>query len=152
MTELLPERALVPARELDEYLKKHKKPVGLLHGLPISVKEYIGMKGLAYNAGFVAWIGDVVEKDVLMVEILRKAGCVYYVRTTEPQTLVCMRVYLCRYAYVLQYILLSTLTSPNLPCVIIVDKSGQRSYCLTAHVQDLWNLKSHADMSENRCT
>ena len=68
--------------------------MGPLHGLPISVKEYIGMKGLAYNAGFVAWVGKVAEKDALIVEILREAGCVFHARTTEPQTLVCMRAYL----------------------------------------------------------
>ena len=44
LTELLPERALNRARELDEYFSIHKKPVGPLHGLPISVKEMIGMK------------------------------------------------------------------------------------------------------------
>ncbi|MCJ1377511.1 hypothetical protein MMC17_000606 [Xylographa soralifera] len=57
ITEPLPGRALARAKELEEYFKEHGKPVGPLHGIPISVKEYIGMKGLDYNAGFVGWVG-----------------------------------------------------------------------------------------------
>ncbi|KAI0131781.1 acetamidase [Xylariales sp. AK1849] len=87
ITELLPERALNRARELDEYLAAHKKPVGPLHGVPISVKEHLGMKGLDLNAGFVAWVGRISASDALILQILWEAGAVFYVRTTQPQTL-----------------------------------------------------------------
>ena len=86
-TELLPERALTRAKELDDYYAQHKKPIGPLHGLPISVKEHIGMKGLDLNAGFVAWVGRLSPDDALILKLLRNAGCVFYVRTTQPQTL-----------------------------------------------------------------
>ena len=46
LTELLPEQAIARAHDLDAYLTEHKKPMGPLHGLPISVKAHIGMKGL----------------------------------------------------------------------------------------------------------
>ncbi|KAL2048048.1 hypothetical protein ABVK25_011085 [Lepraria finkii] len=87
VTELLPERALARAKELDGYLAEHKRVQGPLHGLPISVKEHIGMKDLDLNAGFVAWVGTKAEDDALILKILWQAGCVFYVRTTEPQTL-----------------------------------------------------------------
>lgn len=87
ITELLPQRALARADELDKYLAQHKKPLGPLHGLPISVKEHIGMKDLGYNAGFVAWEGKTAPDNALILNILLKAGCVFYARTTEPQTL-----------------------------------------------------------------
>ena len=61
-----------------------------MHGLPISVKEHIGMKGLDLNTGFIAWVGQKSGDDALVLKILWKAGCVFYVRTTEPQTLVCL--------------------------------------------------------------
>ena len=88
VTELLSERALARARELDRHLKEKQQPVGPLHGLPISVKEHIGMKGLTCNAGFVSWAENVAADDALILKILWRAGCVLYVRTTEPQSLV----------------------------------------------------------------
>ncbi|KAM0794297.1 putative glutamyl-tRNA amidotransferase subunit A [Usnea florida] len=87
VTELLSERALGRAKELDDYLTEHKKPRGPLHGLPISVKEHVGMKDLNVNAGLVSWVGTKAEEHALVLKILWQAGCVFYVRTTEPQTL-----------------------------------------------------------------
>ncbi|MCJ1471755.1 hypothetical protein MMC13_000395 [Lambiella insularis] len=87
VTELLPERALARAKSLDEYYSEHKRPIGPLHGLPISVKEHVGMKGLGLNAGFISWYDRKAEDDAHILKILWNAGCVFYVRTTEPQTL-----------------------------------------------------------------
>ncbi|KAI9715450.1 MAG: hypothetical protein M1812_005926 [Candelaria pacifica] len=87
ITELLPERALSRAKEMDDYYAEHKKPAGPLHGLPISVKEHVGIKGLDLNAGFVSWVGRIAEDDANILKILWKAGCVFYARTTQPQTL-----------------------------------------------------------------
>jgi amidase len=86
-TELLPERALERAGYLDDHLKQHGKPIGPLHGLPISVKEHVGMKGLDLNAGFVSWVGRTAPDDATLLKFLWKAGCVFYARTTQPQTL-----------------------------------------------------------------
>ncbi|KAK5110257.1 hypothetical protein LTR62_006110 [Meristemomyces frigidus] len=86
-TELLSERAVARAKYLDAYFAEHKKPIGPMHGLPISVKEHIGMKGLDLNAGFVSWVGTIAEDDALILKLLWNAGCVFYVRTTEPQAL-----------------------------------------------------------------
>ena len=52
------------------------------------MKEHIAMKGLGLNAGFVSWWDHVADEDAYILKILWKAGCVFYVRTTEPQTLV----------------------------------------------------------------
>ena len=87
ITELLPDRALSRAAELDTYLAEHKKPIGPLHGLPISVKEHIGMKGLGLNAGFIAWWDNRASEDALLLQILYRAGAVFYARTTQPQAL-----------------------------------------------------------------
>jgi len=90
VTELLPERAHARAQYLDEYITTHSKPIGPLHGLPISVKEHVSMEGLDCNAGFVSWVGRVAQEDALILKILWEAGAVFYVRTTEPQTIVCL--------------------------------------------------------------
>ncbi|KAK7926678.1 hypothetical protein PG985_003676 [Apiospora marii] len=87
ITELLPDRAMQRAKELDAYFAKHGKPIGPLHGVPVSVKEHIAMKGLDLNAGFVSWVGRVAEEDALLLQILWDAGAVFHARTTEPQTI-----------------------------------------------------------------
>ncbi|KAI0860370.1 amidase signature domain-containing protein [Xylaria cubensis] len=86
VTELLL-RAVKRAAELDKYLANTGKTVGPLHGIPISIKEHIGLKGCDLNAGFVGWVGRVAEADSLILQILWDAGAVFYVRTTQPQTL-----------------------------------------------------------------
>lgn len=87
ITELIPERALARAAYLDDFYAQHKKPIGPLHGLPISVKEHVPMKGLDINCGFVAWVGQVSPADALILQMLWEAGAVFYARTTQPQTL-----------------------------------------------------------------
>ena len=87
ITELLPEKAIERAKYLDDYYAHHGKTVGPLHGLPISVKEHIGMKGLGLNAGFVSWWDHKGADDAHVLKILWNAGCVFYARTTQPQTL-----------------------------------------------------------------
>lgn len=87
VTELLPERALKRAAELDAYYAEHKKPIGPLHGLPISVKEHVGMKDLDLNAGFVGWVGKMGNDDAVILKLFWNAGAVFYVRTTQPQSL-----------------------------------------------------------------
>lgn len=52
------------------------------------------MKDLGLNAGFVAWAEEKADDDALILKILWQAGCVFYVRTAEPQSLV--RTYLCQ--------------------------------------------------------
>ncbi|KAF2719156.1 amidase [Polychaeton citri CBS 116435] len=87
ITELMPRRALDRAQYLDQYYKDHQKPIGPLHGVPISVKEHIGMKDLDWNAGFVSWVGKTAPKDAFILQLLWNSGAVFYARTTQPQTL-----------------------------------------------------------------
>ena len=78
---------MVRARILDDYYSEHGKPIGPLHGLPISVKEHLAMKDLGLNAGFISWWDQKGEDDAHVLRILSDAGCVFYARTTQPQTL-----------------------------------------------------------------
>lgn len=85
--ELFPETALVQAVALDEYLFENKKPVGPLHGLPISLKDQCRVKGYESSMGYISWLGKYDETDAVIVQLLRKAGAVFYVKTSVPQTL-----------------------------------------------------------------
>ena len=75
------------AQYLDDYYAQNGKPLGPLHGLPISVKEHIGIEGLGLNAGYVAWQGKIAQEDARVLQILSRAGAVFHARTTQPQTL-----------------------------------------------------------------
>ena len=46
------------------------------------------MKGLSISAGFVSWFENEADEDAYILQILGRAGAVFYCRTTEPQTLV----------------------------------------------------------------
>ncbi|RPD62973.1 general amidase [Lentinus tigrinus ALCF2SS1-6] len=87
LTEIFIDKALERAAELDAYLKKHGKPMGPLHGLPISLKDQFKVKGLETTMGYAAWIGKYAEEDSVLVKLLLQAGAVLYVRTNVPQTL-----------------------------------------------------------------
>lgn len=86
-TEFLMDSALKRAAELDEHFKSTGKIVGPLHGVPISVKEHVGMKGLTCNASYSAWMDNIPKEDALLLRLLANAGAVFHVRTNTPQSL-----------------------------------------------------------------
>lgn len=85
--EFFPELALSRAKELDDHLQKAGKTVGPLHGLPISLKDQFRVKGLETCMGYVAWIGNYDKTSSVLVDLLLKAGAVFYVKTSVPQSL-----------------------------------------------------------------
>lgn len=87
LTELLATRALNRAKELDAFFQQHKRPIGPLHGLPISVKEHLGFEGLRCTTGYVSHWGNIAKEDSHLVTILQRAGAVFHCRTTIPQTM-----------------------------------------------------------------
>ncbi|KAG0696600.1 general amidase [Suillus ampliporus] len=87
LTEIFIDRALARAAELDDYLKKTGKVVGPLHGLPISLKDQLCIKGLETTMGYVSWIGQYADKNAVLVDVLIECGAVPFVRTNIPQTL-----------------------------------------------------------------
>ncbi|EXJ93382.1 hypothetical protein A1O1_01774 [Capronia coronata CBS 617.96] len=87
VTELMWDEAIERAKYLDSL----PEPVGPLHGLPISVKEHHSMFGekTTNHASYVAWIGTPGATNPVN-DYLYDAGCVYYARTTGPQTLMAL--------------------------------------------------------------
>ncbi|CAE6482581.1 unnamed protein product [Rhizoctonia solani] len=86
VTEVMFAQGLARAQELDAHITETGKVVGPLHGVPISIKDQISIKGEDTNAGFVAWAGkSIAEQDATIVRILREAGAVIYLKTTNPQ-------------------------------------------------------------------
>ncbi|CAF3762672.1 unnamed protein product, partial [Rotaria magnacalcarata] len=85
--EFLDEEAINRAIHLDEEFKRRGGPIGPLHGLPISVKHMVTMRNRRNNAGWMKWIDRIGEDDAIILKILYEAGAIFYVRTTEPQSL-----------------------------------------------------------------
>lgn len=79
----LPE-ALERARWLDAQLEKTGKPVGPLHGVPVSIKDQVHMRGHPASAGFLS-THQTAQDDALIVRILLEAGAVFYAKTNMPQ-------------------------------------------------------------------
>ncbi|KAF1811872.1 amidase [Eremomyces bilateralis CBS 781.70] len=84
LSETLFAAALDTARSLDEHLARTGKPIGPLHGLPISLKDNFNLKGIDSTVGFIAYVNDPAKYDSVLAEILRGAGAVFYVKTNVP--------------------------------------------------------------------
>ncbi|KAL1859493.1 hypothetical protein Daus18300_009638 [Diaporthe australafricana] len=77
-------RALETAEARDEYLARTGKPVGPLHGLPVSLKDNFNLKGLDATVGFASHVDDPAKYDSTLATILEDAGAVFYVKTNVP--------------------------------------------------------------------
>ncbi|PHH61177.1 hypothetical protein CDD81_700 [Ophiocordyceps australis] len=78
------ERALATARARDRHLEESGKPLGPLHGLPVSVKDNFKLCGVDSTIGFVSHVGDAATSDSTLVTLLEQAGAVIYVKTNVP--------------------------------------------------------------------
>lgn len=98
------DEAIERAKYCDEYLAKEGKPLGPLHGLPISLKvrtfpffllevltrtkDSFNIKGIRSTIGYVSFIeNEAATQNSALVSILLNLGAVLYVKTNIPQTL-----------------------------------------------------------------
>ncbi|KAF4415245.1 hypothetical protein F53441_14649 [Fusarium austroafricanum] len=86
LTQWFMHEAIAQAKQLDEYMAKHGKPVGPLHGLPVSIKEHMAIAGTLSSQGCLASVVEDSE-DSDMVAILRSLGAVFYCKTNQPQAI-----------------------------------------------------------------
>jgi amidase len=87
LTETFFDRAIAHAKELDEEYARTGRTRGPLHGLPVSLKEQIAVKGVERCFGFVGWLGRVPEHDAVITTLLVEAGAVPYCITNVAQHL-----------------------------------------------------------------
>ncbi|OOQ84519.1 acetamidase [Penicillium brasilianum] len=84
LTEIFFDEALEMAKTLDEELQLTGKPKGLLHGLPISIKDNFHIQGKDATQGFTSLVGKPAEYHCSIVQALIDAGAVLYVKTNVP--------------------------------------------------------------------
>jgi amidase len=85
--------ALERAKELDVYMETHGRPIGALHGLPISVKEHIFLANTPATSGLISWADSPSPGDALICKVFREAGAIFHVKTTNPQTLMALETH-----------------------------------------------------------
>ena len=78
--------AIAMARERDRE-RKEGKVRGFLHGLPISIKDTVNMKGFDSTCGCAARVFKPASSDSLLVQLLKDQGAIPFVRTNVPQML-----------------------------------------------------------------
>lgn len=87
LTEIHFEDARKLAAELDEELKSTGRVRGPLHGLPMSVKDQFQIKGSDSTIGYISYANKPSTSDSVLVEAIKKAGAVPFVKTNLPQTI-----------------------------------------------------------------
>jgi amidase len=78
------EEAIQQAKTLDDHLQRTGKPVGPLHGLPISLKDNFNIKGKDSTVGFTSLVGKPAEYNATLVDMLEELGAVRYCKTNVP--------------------------------------------------------------------
>ncbi|KAF4954717.1 hypothetical protein FSARC_12028 [Fusarium sarcochroum] len=86
LTQWFMNQAIARATELDAYLAKHGRPIGPLHGLPVSVKDHMHIAGTFSSQGCIESIVK-DQEDCRIVASLRSLGAVFYCKTNQPQSL-----------------------------------------------------------------
>lgn len=80
------ERARIAAKAADEAVSA-KRPLGPLHGVPVTIKSSIDVAGLRCEAGTRIRQGNVAAADAPLVSRLKNAGALILGNTTVPEFL-----------------------------------------------------------------
>jgi len=78
------DEAVESAKALDDHLQQTGKPIGPLHGLPISLKDNFNIKGKDSTVGFTSLVDKPAEYNATLVDILQELGAVRYCKTNVP--------------------------------------------------------------------
>ncbi|KAI8456482.1 amidase signature domain-containing protein [Phakopsora pachyrhizi] len=87
LTEVMFEEALERADELDKYFELTGKLKGRLHGLPVSLKDQIDIRGIDSTIGFTKFINKPAEIDSSIYQRLIDEGAIPFTKTNVPQTM-----------------------------------------------------------------
>ncbi|QOZ56315.1 amidase [Bradyrhizobium sp. CCBAU 53338] len=78
------DEAMAAAREAERKVMSGE-PLGLLHGLPVTVKDIVNTKGVKTTFGAVPYKDNVPTEDAVAVAKLRGAGAILIGKTTTPE-------------------------------------------------------------------
>lgn len=81
------ESSLIQARNADQQISAGE-PLGKLHGLPITIKDAMLVKGFKCSKGSMGLYGPVADRDATVVARLREQGAIILGITNVPECLV----------------------------------------------------------------
>ena len=84
LSETFFQEAIETAKALDVHLQRTGRTIGPFHGLPISLKDNFNIIGKDSTIGFTSWVNNPATYNSTLVELLRNAGAVLYVKTNVP--------------------------------------------------------------------
>jgi amidase len=87
LTEVLFVEAINHAKRLDEFMSEFGKPIGPLHGVPMTLKDQFNVQGYDTTLGYTARAFKPASADSVLVEMLRKLGAVIIAKTNLPQSI-----------------------------------------------------------------
>lgn len=79
--------SLLAAAASDARRAAGDQPLGILEGIPISIKDMFHQRGTRSTCGLAAKCGTKSESDGLYLQLLRQAGAIPFVRSNVPQCL-----------------------------------------------------------------
>lgn len=92
LTEILFERAIQQANELDEHFKEHGRLVGPLHGICMTLKDQFDVQGFDSTLGYVGRAFKPAMQDCVLVSLLKQLGAIVIAKSNLPQSImVCHR-------------------------------------------------------------
>jgi amidase len=87
LTEVFFEDALKEAAKLDEYYQAHRKLIGPLHGVPVTLKDQFDIEGADSTIGYVSRALQPAKEDAALVKILKDLGAIVLAKTNLPQSI-----------------------------------------------------------------
>jgi len=101
-TELFFNQAYEQAEKLDAHLSQTGELIGPFHGIPVSLKDQLNVKGVATSIGYVHRLFDVIENEedeAILVKQLRNQGALLYMKTTVPMAMLLCDTFSNAYGY-----------------------------------------------------
>lgn len=90
LTEIMFEESIQQAEQLDKHLARTGKPMGPLHGLPISLKDSFKIIGHDASIGYASLCFKPADQNSALVDLLLEAGAVIHCKTNIPLTLMAL--------------------------------------------------------------
>jgi Asp-tRNA(Asn)/Glu-tRNA(Gln) amidotransferase A subunit family amidase len=79
--------ALTRAKKLDEYQSRHGRTIGLLHGIPFTLKDTWAVENYDCSLGISTRINDPCSSSSTLYTTLTSLGGILLAKTNVPQTL-----------------------------------------------------------------